>query len=95
MDPSYSFKAGEGPLLSGGRDFPSRLTLHQSHKARKEALSLEVRFVLCVYYVEMLCTFCVCATVLSSTRGVRYKLFLGVRVLKTHIMVNDAKCQNN
>lgn len=93
MDPSYSFKAGEGPLLLGGRDFPSRLTLHQSHKAREEALSLEVKFVLCVYYVVMFCTFCVCATVLSSTRGVRHKLFLGVRVLKRHIMVNNAKCQ--
>lgn len=78
MDLCYSFEAEEGPLpCTGVRDFPSRLNLHRSHKARKEASSLEVSFVVCVYcQVEVLCIFCVCATVLRSTRG-------GVRVIKT------------
>lgn len=44
----FSFEAQEGPLsLSGGRDFPSKLTFHLRYEARKEASPLEVKECFC------------------------------------------------
>lgn len=94
MDLRISVKAEGGPLsLLGGRVFPPTLTFHQSHKAVKEAVILEVNVVIfdCdfLFFVNLLLVNdSVLATVPCSTRGAIYVIGLEI-----YLKTNHAKYQ--
>lgn len=94
IDLNISLKAEEGPLPTlGTRDFPSLLKFELSHKAVRMALTLEVNvdewFLFSVNVLLFIVH--VAATVLCSTRGVKFNLCIGLKGIKIFLVSHNAK----